>query len=46
MLADITGDPYMIKDLMGHGDIQTSMNYIHLSRKRKDDKLKSIDWEK
>jgi len=46
MLASITGDPFIIQDLMSHSDIKTSMNYIHLSRDRKDETLKKVDWGK
>jgi len=33
-LADITMNPYLIMDLMGHSDIKTSMIYIHRSAER------------
>lgn len=44
LLAEKTGDPYLIKDLMGHSDIKMSMEYIHSSRKGRSDKLKKVDW--
>jgi len=44
LLADKAGDPFLIKTLMGHGDIRTSMVYIHESRKGIDDKLKGVKW--
>lgn len=34
LLADITGNPYLIMQLMGHSDIKTSMIYIHQSEDR------------
>jgi len=46
LLATITGDPFIIQDLMSHSDIKTSMNYIHLSRERKNETLKKVDWDK
>ncbi len=44
MLANKTGDPYLIKDLMGHSNIKMSMEYIHRSEKVRNDKLKNIEW--
>lgn len=44
LLAEKTGDPYLIKDLMGHSEIKMSMGYIHSSRKAKNDKLMKIEW--
>ena len=44
MLANKTGDPYLIKDLMGHSDIKMSMEYIHRSEKVRNDKLKNVKW--
>jgi len=46
LLAEITGDLYMIQDLMSHSNIQTSMNYIHLNQERKNDSLRKVDWDK
>ncbi len=43
-LADILADPYLIKELMGHAKISTSMIYIHSSQERINKKLKDIDW--
>ncbi len=44
LLAEKTGDPYLIKDLMGHSDIKMSMSYIHSSKKGRNDKLKKVEW--
>ncbi len=44
LLAKFTHDPYLIKQLMGHSDIQTSMTYIHLSNEMVNERLKNIDW--
>ncbi len=43
LLANKTGDPYLIKDLMGHSDIKMSMEYIHRSEKVRNDKLSKVD---
>ena len=43
-LAKATNDPFLIKELMGHADIKTSMIYIHLNEKALDDKLKNVKW--
>ena len=45
LLAKYTHDPYLIKELMGHADIQTSMTYIHLTNQHITDRLKRVDWE-
>lgn len=44
MLADITQNPYLIMDLMGHSDIKTSMIYIHRSQERINKQLRAINW--
>ena len=41
-LADITMNPYLIMDLMGHRDIKTSMIYVHKSAERTKRQLLSI----
>ncbi len=46
LLALYAKDPYLIKQLMGHADIETSMTYIHLSNEIMKEKLKKIDWSK
>jgi len=44
LLAKYTNDPYLIKALMGHKDIKTSMIYIHLSNNVVNEKLKNVKW--
>lgn len=44
LLADITGNPIIIKTLMGHKSVETSMIYIHMSNKRLIKQLKKQDW--
>jgi len=43
-LARLSNDPYLIKELMGHSDIKTSMIYIHLNNQAMSDKLKKVKW--
>ncbi|MCT4581083.1 MAG: site-specific integrase, partial [Flavobacteriales bacterium] len=44
LLASKTNDPMLIKTLMGHKKIDTSMIYIKLSNKGVEDKLSKINW--
>lgn len=44
LLADITQNPYLIMDLMGHSDIKTSMIYIHRSQERINKQLRGVNW--
>lgn len=44
MLAELTQNPYLIMDLMGHADIQTSMIYIHRSQERINRQLRNVTW--
>lgn len=44
MMADISQNPYLIMDLMGHSDIKTSMIYIHRSQERINKQLRNLDW--
>lgn len=44
-LAEITQNPYLIMQLMGHADIDTSMIYIHLSHERINKQLRGLNWE-
>jgi integrase len=44
MLAEKTQDPYLIKEMMNHSDLKTSMIYIHSSKKRIENTLKKVDW--
>ena len=46
LLAIVAKDPYLIKELMGHADIQTSMTYIHMSNQLIKQKLSTIEWDK
>ncbi|MDR0694005.1 MAG: site-specific integrase [Prevotellaceae bacterium] len=43
-LADVTANPYLIMDILGHGDIKTSMIYIHRSAERIKRQLQAIMW--
>jgi site-specific recombinase XerD len=43
-LADLTANPYLIKDILGHGDIKTSMIYIHSSGERIRKQLLNVKW--
>lgn len=45
LLAEITQNPYLIMNLMGHADIDTSMIYIHLSQERINRQLRTINWK-
>jgi integrase len=45
LLAEYTQNPYLIMDLMGHADIQTSMIYIHKSKERINKQLRGISWK-
>lgn len=44
LLAELTQNPYLIMDLMGHADIQTSMIYIHRSQERINRQLRNVQW--
>jgi site-specific recombinase XerD len=43
-LASATSDQFLIKELMGHADIKTSMIYIHTSQEQIREKLKKTNW--
>ena len=43
-LAEITQNPYLIMDLMGHSKIDTSMIYIHRSQERINKQLRECNW--
>ena len=43
-LAEKTNDPILIKTLMGHSKIETSMIYINMSKARIENKVDQIKW--
>ncbi|MDR2652591.1 MAG: site-specific integrase [Prevotellaceae bacterium] len=43
-LADLTANPYLIMDILGHNDIKTSMIYIHRSAERIKRQLQTVKW--
>jgi integrase len=43
-LADLTANPYLIMDILGHSDIKTSMIYIHRSAERIRRQLQAVKW--
>jgi integrase len=45
LLAELTQNPYLIMDLMGHTDIKTSMIYIHRSQERINKQLINVSWK-
>jgi integrase len=45
LLAEKTQNPYLVMDLMGHNDIDTSMIYIHSSQERINSQLKDVRWD-
>ncbi len=45
VLADISANPYLIMDILGHADINTSMVYIHRSSERVKKQLQSLSWK-
>jgi integrase len=45
LLAEKTQNPYLVMDLMGHNDIDTSMIYIHRSQERINSQLKNVNWD-
>jgi site-specific recombinase XerD len=44
-LADLTANPYLIMDILGHSDIKTSMIYIHRSVERIKRQLQTVKWD-
>jgi integrase len=44
-LAEKTQNPYLVMDLMGHNDIDTSMIYIHRSQERINKQLENVKWD-
>ena len=45
LLAEKVNDPFVIRDVLGHTDIQTSMGYISQSHKTAERKLATIKWD-
>ena len=45
ILAEKTNDPILIKTLMGHTKIETSMIYINMSKSRLENKVDLIKWD-
>lgn len=45
LLAEKTFNPFLIKDLMGHQKIETSLNYIHRTQIAVNRQLKNVDWK-
>ncbi|MDO4462883.1 MAG: tyrosine-type recombinase/integrase [Bacteroidia bacterium] len=45
LLAERADNPFVIMSVLGHGDIKTSMRYIHTSHKTAAKKLEAIKWE-
>ena len=44
LLAEKINDPFVIKDVLGHGNINTSMGYINNSHKTAERKLEKVKW--
>ena len=44
-LAERVDNPFMIMNVLGHGEIETSMRYIHTSHKTAAKKLENIKWK-
>lgn len=44
-LAEITGNVMLIKELMGHAKVETSMTYIHMSKKRIENTLDRFNFD-
>ena len=44
LLAQFTHDPLLIKNLMNHSDIHTSLRYIHEAEDERERKLQNVDW--
>jgi site-specific recombinase XerD len=43
-LADLTANPYLIMDILGHNNITTPMIYIHKSAERIKKQLQAVTW--
>lgn len=44
MLAEISNNPFVIMQVLGHRDIKTSMIYIHLSQRNLEKQLDKLNW--
>ncbi|MBO7596207.1 MAG: site-specific integrase [Bacteroidales bacterium] len=44
IIAEKTGDPYLVQKLMNHSDIHTSMRYTHTTKNDIENKLSCINW--
>lgn len=44
-LAEHVDNPFVIMNVLGHGEIETSMRYIHTSHKTAAKKLENIKWK-
>ena len=44
-LAERVDNPFVIMSVLGHGEIDTSMHYIHTSHKTAEKKLEDVKWE-
>lgn len=44
-LAERADNPFVIMSVLGHGEIETSMRYIHTSHKTAAKKLENVKWE-
>ena len=44
-LAEKVDNPFVIMNVLGHGEIETSMRYIHTSHKTAAKKLENIKWK-
>ena len=45
LLAERVDNPFVIMNVLGHGEIEASMRYIHTSHKTAAKKLENIKWK-
>jgi integrase len=45
MLAELTGNPYLIMQILGHADIKMSLTYVHNSYAAVVRSLKNVKWQ-
>ncbi len=43
IFIELGGDVVTLKEYMGHSDINTTMKYVHLSERRKKEKIQVFD---